>query len=409
MQNIIVLSALLLGQTPHNTPQQIQIQPNIKSLNTTLKSEMNKTLSVSSDTKVRIGKYEALLRLPDEGLYAGEEIDVEFRVVDVTQKDSVEQGFKGVGGIEATAVMTMPSMLGMPEARPNIHREGVPGDYGMELFFPHGGEYQLDIVLKIPGDSPQKITFKVDVKDERPITSKKVLPYKLKVIDWPKSAVAGKPTLLKLQVIDSKTGLVQKSFDEAHTKFFHLLIASKDLNWFIHEHPVMASDGTWSIPIVFPAGSSYWVYGDVAPTGKGSRVLISSVKVSGPKPTWNMKIPRTTSGIDGNLKGILSTLDPIEIGKKATIQVKLFDRKSGMPAGDTIKWLGAAGHMMIFHKDGQTVVHSHPAEDAENEALVKRGIVRFTGRFPKAGIYKIYAQFEWKGTVRTLPFGIEVK
>lgn len=359
--------------------------------------------------KVSFGKYQAELRMPEEGLFAGEEVDVEFRVTDTTQKDAVEEGFKGVGAIEATAVMTMPSMQGMPEARPKVHREGVPGDYGIELFFPHGGDYQIDLTLNIPGDSPKKITFKVDVKDERPAAEAKVQPFQLKVVDWPTNARAGVPTNLKLQVIESKTGVVQTNFDLAHEKFFHLLIASKDLNWFIHEHPEMAADGTWSIPITFPAGTEYWVYGDVAPSGKGSRVLISSVKVAGPKPTWNTKLNLSKSGTDGNLKGLLSTLEPIEIGRRATIQVKLFDTRSGQAVGDTIKWLGAAGHMMIFHQDGMTVVHSHPAEDEANASLVKQGIVRFTGRFPKAGTYKVYAQFDWQGAIRTIPFAIEVK
>jgi YHS domain-containing protein len=364
---------------------------------------------VNEATKVTFGKFQAELRIPEGGLFAGEEVDVEFRVVDTTQKDAVEEGFKGVGAIEATAVMTMPSMMGMPEVRPKIHREGVPGDYGMELYFAHGGEYKLDLLLNIPGEGSKNISFLVDVKDERLATASNVQPYQLKVIDWPKNATAGKPTNLKLRVIDSKTGKVQTSFDEAHTKFFHLLIASKDLNWFIHEHPEMAPDGTWSVPITFPAGTEYWVYGDVAPSGKGSRVLISSVKVAGQKPTWNTKLTPARQGQDGGLKGLLSTLEPIEIGRRATIQVKLFDAKSGVAAGDTVKWLGAAGHMMIFHKDGKTVVHSHPSEDAENEALVKQGIVRFSGRFPKAGTYKVYAQFDWQGKVRTLPFAIEVK
>lgn len=362
-----------------------------------------------SKSKVAFGKYEAELRLPEEGLFAGEEVDLEFRVVDTTQKDAVEAGFKGVGAIDATAVMTMPSMQGMPEARPKVHREGVPGDYGVELYFPHGGDYQIDLALNIPGEGLRKIAFVVEVKDERPATTQKTQPYQLKVIDWPKTAKAGVVTNLKLRVVDSKTGKVQTSFDEAHTKYFHLLIASKDLNWFIHEHPVMAKDGTWSVPITFPAGTNYWVYGDVAPTGKGSRVLISTVKVSGKRPFWNTSLKPTRQALDGGLKGVLSTLEPIEIGRKATIQVKLFNAKNGSPAGDTVKWLGAAGHMMIFHKDGKTVVHSHPAEDAENEALVKQGIVRFTGRFPKPGIYKIYAQFDWRDKVRTLPFAVEVK
>jgi hypothetical protein len=360
-------------------------------------------------TQVKFGKYQAELRLPEEGLFAGEEVDVEFRVTDTTQKDPVEEGFKGVGAIEATAVMTMPSMEGMPAAKPKVHREGVPGDYGLELFFPHGGDYKIDLNLNIPGEGTKKISFLVDVKDERPANLGRPQPYQLKVVDWPKSARAGISTHLKLRVVETKTGKVQTSFDEAHTKYFHLLIASKDLNWFVHEHPSMAPDGTWSVPITFPAGSDYWVYGDVAPSGKGSRVLITKVSVSGNKPTWDQRLRPTSQGKDRELKGLISTLEPIKLGRKATIQVKLFDSKTGQPVGDTVKWLGAAGHMMIFHRDGQTVVHSHPSEDAENEALVRKGIIRFTGRFPKAGTYKVYAQFDWRGSVHTLPFAIEVK
>lgn len=403
MLTTIALSAVLLGQAPSLSCLAVSGSAPFYSIHAGFTAQ-NPT---SQPTKVTFGKYQAELRIPDGGLFAGEELDVEFRVTDTTQKDAVEEGFKGIGAIEATAVMTMPSMMGMPEVRPKVHREGVPGDYGMELYFPHGGEYKIDLALNIPGDGVKNISFLVDVKDEKPAATK-AQPYKLKVIDWPKNARAGVKTNLKLQVIDSKTGAIQTSFDEAHTKLFHLLIASKDLNWFIHEHPVMDAKGTWSVPIRFPAGTKYWVYGDVAPTGKGSRVLITSVQVQGAKPAWNTKLSLARSGTDGGLKGLLSTLEPIEIGRKATLQVKLFDAKTGVPAVNTVKWLGAAGHMMIFHKDGQTVVHSHPAEDAENEALVKRGIVRFTGRFPKAGTYKVYAQFDWNGKVRTLPFAVEV-
>ncbi len=361
-------------------------------------------------TKVKFGKYEAVLRVPTEGIFAGEEIDVEFRVTDTTRKDPVEEGFKGVGGIEATGTVTMPSMPGMPSAKPKIHREGVPGDYGIVLFFPHGGEYQINLQLAIPNDGVQNIAFKVDVKDERQSKGAKSLPYRLSVIDWPKNATSGKSLNLKMRVIDNKTGKVQTAFETAHEKDFHLLIASKDLNWFLHEHPVMKADGTWSIPIKFPAGGEYWVYGDVAPTGKGSQILITKVKVQGPKPTWNTKLIPSTTSTDGGLKGTFSAVDgKIPIGKMTTLQVKLTDAKTGKAVGDTVPWLGAAGHLMIFHQDGQTVVHSHPAEDAENAALVKKGIVRFTGRFPKPGLYKAYAQFSWRGGIRTLGFAVEVR
>ena len=171
----------------------------------------------------------------------------------------------------------------------------------------------------------------------------------------------------------------------------------------------MGANGTWSIPQKFPAGGKYWVYGDVAPSGKGSRVLIAQVDVMGPKPTWKTSLTLSKTAQVGGLKGLFSSVEPIQVGRKATLQVKLFNQKTGIPAGDTVKWLGAAGHLMIFHKDGLTVVHSHPSESPENDALVKKGIVRFSGRFPKPGLYKAYAQFDWHGDVRTLGFVVEVK
>ena len=328
--------------------------------------------------------------------------------MDTTQKDPVETGFKGVGGIESVATMTMPGMEGMPSAKFKVHREGVPGDYGMEVFFPHGGDFKIALALAVPGKGTKNIAFVVSVHDERPKAVLKA-PYRLEVVGWPHVATAGMPIALQLRVMDTATGKPETSFDEAHTKFFHLMIASKDLNWFVHEHPVMTPDGTWKITQVFPAGGSYWVYGDVAPAGKGSRVLINKVNVSGPKPTWNTHLTRSVESTTGGLKGQLVTLAPIILSQGVTLQVKLFDTKSGSPAGDTKPWLGAAGHLMIFHQDGQTVVHSHPVEDAENSALVKRGIVRFSGRFPRPGLYKIYAQFNWHGGVRTLPFALNVK
>ena len=356
----------------------------------------------------KVGKYQVELRVPEEGLFAQEEVDVEFRVTDTTQKDPVEVGYKGVANVEATGIVTMPSMAGMPAAKPDIHREGVPGEYGIVLFFPHGGGYQIDLNLAPPNEKPFKATFQVDVKDERTSKEHKTLPFKLEILSAPTKA--GLEGNLNMRVVETKTGKAQTAFDEAHTKRFHLLIASHDLNWFVHEHPTMSDDGTWSIPLTLPAGGDYWVYGDVAPSGKGSRILVASIKVTGPKPTWDTRLRLTRTGLDGGLKGTFNAAEgKIPVGRMTTLRVKLFDAKTGMPAGDTVKWLGAAGHLMIFHEDGTTVVHSHPQEDPANEALVKKGIVQFNGRFPKPGTYRAYAQFDWHGKVRTLGFTVEVK
>jgi hypothetical protein len=188
-----------------------------------------------------------------------------------------------------------------------------------------------------------------------------------------------------------------------------LLIASRDLNWFVHEHPEMSPDGTWRIQQTFPAGGKYWIYGDVAPSGQGARILVSQVTVPGPEPTWDTRLSPTRKATDRQLRGILVTRTPVEAGQSAELEVKLFDRGTGMPVGDTKAWLGAAGHLMIIHQDGQTVVHSHPSEGATSDALVKSGQIRFRARFPKPGLYKAYAQFSWHESVHTLGFVLKVK
>ena len=43
------------------------------------------------------------------------------------------------------------AMAAMPAQSPKTHAEGVPGDYGVVLYFPHGGEYRLDLTITPPG------------------------------------------------------------------------------------------------------------------------------------------------------------------------------------------------------------------------------------------------------------------
>ena len=89
--------------------------------------------------------------------------------------------------------------------------------------------------------------------------------------------------------------------------------------------------------------------------------------------------------------------------------VKLTDSKSKASTGITETFLGAVGHLMIFSKDGLSVVHSHPFETPKDIAEAKKGTIRFSARFPKSGLYKAYAQFMWRGSVKTLGFTIQVK
>lgn len=171
----------------------------------------------------------------------------------------------------------------------------------------------------------------------------------------------------------------------------------------------MDAKGTWKISQVFPAGTTYLIFADVAPSGKGSRILMSKLVVGGPKPTWNAKLSLNSIGMDQGLRGTFGSEKPIRIGQNSSVVIKLTDAKTTAATGITENYLGAVGHLMIFSQDGLTAVHSHPAEDVASLAHAKTGVVKFNARFPKSGLYKAYAQFQWRGSVKTLPFTIEVK
>src|SRR5579863_8814141 len=134
----------------------------------------------------KAGKYAVDLRVPQDGLYAEDETDVEFHVSDLSQDDPV-QGAPPIVNAKVTARVTMPAMASMPAQSPRIHAEGVPGDYGVVLLFPHGGEYRLDLTITPPADKPFTVSYNVPVGDVQTDRRRKPKPkpYSLEVASNP--------------------------------------------------------------------------------------------------------------------------------------------------------------------------------------------------------------------------------
>ncbi len=372
------------------------------------------SLSAFAQTKPvekKVGKYAVTIRVP-ETIYAEEVTDIEFRLGDTSNNDAV-LGAAGVIRAKTIAKVTMPAMPGMPVQSPKIHTEGIPGEYGIETYFPHGGEYFIELELTAPGEAkPIKVSFTVDVKDAEAMKNRKPKPkpFYAELLDKP-IAKSGEAVPLHIAIRDTKTKEIVKEFDEAHTKLFHLIIVSKDLGWFVHEHPEQQPDGTFTITQTFPAGGEYRIFADVAPKGAGSQVLPTVLKVAGSAPTWDTKLQPTptlteTDGIRAQLK---FTDNLLPIGKTTPLTFVLTDPANGKPITDLEPYLGAMGHLILIHQDGQTFVHSHPMEDDAAMAKAKGGSVAFNARFPKPGLYKAWGQFQRNGKVITVSFVLNVK
>ena len=341
------------------------------------------------------GHYQVTLRVPEAGLFAGEEMEIEFRVTDTARPDPVT-GFAPAIRAFPEATIDMPAMPGMPKFSAIAHPEGVPGDYGIHPSFAHGGEYRLRILVRPPGGEPFTVEFPLAVGDA--VVNRKTSPrFRLDVSPQPKSPHAGQPVELQLTVRDRDNSAV-RNFEIVHEALMHLVIVRRDLSGFAHEHPVIAPDGTFRLSYTFTSGGEYRLFADLAPKGFGSQIASAQLKVDGNRgAAFNLRtaLSNRSQKAGDTVVELVPHENPLRVGKTVPVSFALRDARTGETVIDLQPYLGVAGHLMLIHEDAATFVHSHPTGESSLE---------FLARFPKPGLYRGWLQFRRAGEVRTADF-----
>ena len=224
---------------------------------------------------------------------------------------------------------------------------------------------------------------------------------------------AGKPANL-LFTLKDPTGLPVKSVEVVHEKSLQLLMVSKDLSWFAHEHPVLQPDGTFTFTYTFPAGGEYTLFNNFTPKDAGMQVVPVTLAVEGAATTMvPLKVdsdkPKTVDGYSVSL----DTAGPIKTGTSTHMAYTI--TKDGKPVNNLQPYFGAMGHLVIISQDMKELVHSHQHEGSEHgDAAAKSSgnRVDFEADFKTPGVYKGWAQFN-VGTkesteILTVPFTLTV-
>ena len=219
---------------------------------------------------------------------------------------------------------------------------------------------------------------------------------------------AGKPVNF-LFTLKDPTGAPVKTVEIVHEKPLHLLMVSKDLSWYAHEHPSLQPDGTFTFAFTFPTGGEYTLFNDFTPKDVGMQVVPVVLKVEGTAPAAKPLVvdndkPKTVDGYTVTL----DTGGPIKTGTETHMAYTVM--KDGKPVADLQPYLGAMGHLVIISQDQKEFVHSHPHEDGDEHAKGgKNGPkVDFEATFAAPGLYKGWAQFQHMGKVITVPFTFNV-
>ncbi|SEN83941.1 hypothetical protein [Paenibacillus sp. OV219] len=211
---------------------------------------------------------------------------------------------------------------------------------------------------------------------------------------------------IELQVLDPSGQPVQH-FKEDMTKLMHLIVVSSDLSTFQHIHPDYVGNGWFHAKVNFPHGGQFLLISEFMPDSAGLTVYKQWVTVDGEKADSKKLEPdkQLTQTVDGLQITLSAMPDAAEVraGDMAMLNFTLKDAATGKFI-QLEPYLGTAGHCVILDEKAKQYLHVHATTDMSSASNVM-----FHTQFPKAGIYKLWGQFQYKGKVIVAPFVIEVK
>ena len=256
---------------------------------------------------------------------------------------------------------------------------------------------------------------------------------KAQLTSEPATIKAGEPAKLTFTVKEA-SGAVVKNLAVVHEKTLHLLVVSKDLADFSHIHPEANADGSLSVTHTFASGGSYLLYADYKPEGGKATVDTIPVTVDGPQRAPEALVADTS--FVKSVDGITVTMRPdgaLKPGSPAMLTFDVKDTASGKPVTNLEKYLGEYAHFVLISQDGSEFLHAHPMSgdmdgktDSQpggmdhgamnhggshgntNDMAVSPSQVMAHTEFPKAGLYKVWAQFQRAGKVITVPFVLQI-
>lgn len=232
--------------------------------------------------------------------------------------------------------------------------------------------------------------------------------YRLEVDTTPQVLRSGVRATVRFTVRDTADGSVVRRFETVHERMFHLFLVSQDLEHFEHLHPELRPDGSLELALALPRPGPYHFYADFLPVGGFPQLLHRAIVTADYDGTLaGAEKPLAADLEDKVIDGLRVKLEsPSQVaGREQVISCFLEDAATGKPVTNLEPYLGAWGHMLILSWDLADVVHSHPLEGVSDDGGPR---ILFQQRFPRAGRYRLWAQFQREGKIAVASFTVDV-
>ncbi|WBO86789.1 heavy metal-binding domain-containing protein [Hymenobacter yonginensis] len=226
--------------------------------------------------------------------------------------------------------------------------------------------------------------------------------YEMKLVPTPMQVTAGQPATLAFTPRETGNESAPVPLAVVHEKKIHLIIVSKDLGQFYHEHPEYTAAGDYKVQYAFPKGGDYVLFQDYTPAGSGHQLGRQPLTVAGPA---YVPVKFKNDDMQWEKDGYQATLSfdkDLKVGQLLGMKINI--SKDGQPVTDLANYLGALGHVVVISEDTENYLHVHPNDQAD-----KGPNIGFNTNFEKPGLYRVFLQFNHAGKIHTGDFTINVK
>lgn len=220
-------------------------------------------------------------------------------------------------------------------------------------------------------------------------------------------SVLGPSQEYKFRILGPDGQPVTTGYVEEQTKLLHFYGIRDDLTGYVHVHPVMAPDGTWSVHLPLPMPGPYHVYAGMLLRDAANKVHILVLRrpVSMPGPYQLSPIlPAPSMSAEADGYTITFTTPP----KAWTVM--LFPAKvtrNGQPATDLEGYLNSYAHMTAFKAGTLLYGHAHPLEYVTN-GQSGGPMLTFHTEFPGSGDYRLFIEIQTGGKLHNLDLTVHV-
>jgi hypothetical protein len=220
--------------------------------------------------------------------------------------------------------------------------------------------------------------------------------------------------------VKNEKGETIKDLKIVHEKPMHVLVVSAALSEFFHLHPEPQADGSFKTPFAFANGGKYKLFADIT-LPNSDKPFVGSFDLNVKGEAAETEKLEVDTKFEKRLGGISVEMKPdgdFVAGKEMLLGFYVTDILTKKPSTDLQNYLGEKAHFVIISQDLKEFVHAHPMSNDSGEhsnhgdmkmpqtsnPTVSAHIV-----FPKAGFYKLWAQFQRNGRVIDVPFIVDVK